>query len=282
MSDDSLQQAIAAIRAGDKNTGKVLLAHVLRTDPHNGSAWEWLACTVDDAGQKRECLERALKINPNSQWARQQLDALTPRQVVYAQPAKSRSSKGVGKYIVGTVAVIVVLVLVVGLVLCYDLAKVGELAERQQVESPTGKWWTHTSTSALDDSTTVAIGLEAENEVQGWITRSKPTLVVRCIAGETEVFVNAGMVLEMGPNTWGVVPTRIRFDSGTAQDLGARESTDRTGFFYGYAVSLAKQMMQHDTMVIGFTPLNTGEVAATFDLRGLSEAIKPVREACGW
>ncbi len=61
---DILQRAIAAVKAGDKDTGKRLLARALYADPRNEEAWRWLAYAVDDVARKRECLERVLAIKP--------------------------------------------------------------------------------------------------------------------------------------------------------------------------------------------------------------------------
>jgi hypothetical protein len=71
-----VQEAIAAIQAGDKQTGRQKLIRVVRSDPRSETAWLWLAETVDDPDKKRECLERVLSINPDNQHARQALSRL--------------------------------------------------------------------------------------------------------------------------------------------------------------------------------------------------------------
>jgi hypothetical protein len=68
--NDLLQEGIAAVKAGDKDTGKRLLARVLQSDSHNEAAWLWLSCAVDEVTRKRECLERVLAINSNNKQAR--------------------------------------------------------------------------------------------------------------------------------------------------------------------------------------------------------------------
>ena len=61
---NDLQQAIAAIKSGDKATGQQLLAQVVNADPQNEAAWLWLASTLDDPQEKKECLQKVLQINP--------------------------------------------------------------------------------------------------------------------------------------------------------------------------------------------------------------------------
>jgi len=53
---DLLQQAIAAIKAGDKVKGQQLIAQVLKADPRSESAWIWMSGIVDTDKQRRDCL----------------------------------------------------------------------------------------------------------------------------------------------------------------------------------------------------------------------------------
>jgi hypothetical protein len=78
MSDD-LQRAIAAIRSGDKETGKRLLAEVIRNEPRNETAWLWMSSVIGTTEHRRTCLERVLTINPHNETARRGLEALAQR-----------------------------------------------------------------------------------------------------------------------------------------------------------------------------------------------------------
>jgi len=72
--------AITAIRSGDKARGRTLLAQALRIDPRNEAAWLGMASVAETPERRRECLERALTINPNSQIARRALQKLSDPQ----------------------------------------------------------------------------------------------------------------------------------------------------------------------------------------------------------
>jgi len=85
-----LQQAINAIKSGDKETGKRLLTEFLETDPKNEKAWLWMADVVDTDIQRRECLGRVLAINPRNENAWRGFSVLS-RQM--AKPAVSQPAK---------------------------------------------------------------------------------------------------------------------------------------------------------------------------------------------
>lgn len=74
---DYLKQAIEAIKAGDKATGKrLLIDEVLRTNPRNEHAWLWMTQVADADEDRLNYLRHVLKINPNNETARRGLEAL--------------------------------------------------------------------------------------------------------------------------------------------------------------------------------------------------------------
>jgi len=77
VSADTLLQAIACIKAGDKRTGQALLSQIIQADPKNEAAWLWLASIIDEVDKKRQCLERVLAINPNNKPAKDALARLS-------------------------------------------------------------------------------------------------------------------------------------------------------------------------------------------------------------
>jgi hypothetical protein len=77
---DQVNEAIAAIKAGDKGRGRDLLMEVLRTDKGNERAWLWLSAAVDGDDQIRFCLEQAVAINPANEKAKQGLARLAAKQ----------------------------------------------------------------------------------------------------------------------------------------------------------------------------------------------------------
>ena len=81
-----IKEAIAAIKAGDKETGRRLLAGILQADLDNELAWLWMAAVAESPEQRRKYLLRVLELNPDNASAKKGLAALDQKQ---AQTPKS-------------------------------------------------------------------------------------------------------------------------------------------------------------------------------------------------
>lgn len=143
-----------------------------------------------------------------------------------------------------------------------------------------GKWTVETDTSSFDDSQTVILALEAEEDIAGPIGAVRPALLLRCQEGVREAFIHTGMQ----PDVEGLSDTvsiRYRFDQDSALPGQAGKSTDGTALFFQGPEEFIERMLKHERLVFGFTPFGAPPAEMTFDLRGLSEAIGPLNEACG-
>lgn len=78
MSGD-LSQAIALIKRGWKAEARPILIALLKSDPHNESAWLRLVETMSTDAEREATLEQCLKANPESVKARQALESLKSR-----------------------------------------------------------------------------------------------------------------------------------------------------------------------------------------------------------
>lgn len=75
---DPIPQAIAAIKASDSVRARALLEEVIAQNPDDDRAWQWMAIVVETAAEQRQCLHRALSINPDNQVAQEALERMTP------------------------------------------------------------------------------------------------------------------------------------------------------------------------------------------------------------
>jgi predicted Zn-dependent protease len=57
--DEVFQEAVEAVRAGNKNRARELLTDLLKTDQNNATYWVWMSTTVDSAKERIYCLQTA-------------------------------------------------------------------------------------------------------------------------------------------------------------------------------------------------------------------------------
>jgi len=79
------QDAVDALRRGEKPRAKELLTLLLKTDQNNSSYWVWLSATVDNSKERIYCLQTALKLDPENGTAKRGLillGALPPDETV--------------------------------------------------------------------------------------------------------------------------------------------------------------------------------------------------------
>ena len=162
---------------------------------------------------------------------------------------------------------------------CYDrLAQSLGLDRAQLVPTAvegTGKWQVSVKTNPLDDTTTVALVLLADSGTSTWSDRV--ALVLRCKSNKTEAYINWHDYLGSAARvTW-----RIGAEDARTGKWGL--STDKEATFYPYdAIAFIRQLLAADRLVAQVTPYSEAPVTAVFDLTGLTNAIRPLQDACGW
>lgn len=91
----TLREAVAAIKAGDKETGRRLLQEVLADDPLNENAWLWMTKVMDSRAERIKCLKRVLEINPDNEVAQLSLQKLqqadAPGQIKKLPPSAKKT-----------------------------------------------------------------------------------------------------------------------------------------------------------------------------------------------
>ena len=84
----SLDDAIAAARAGRREDAARMLRQIVASDPFNADAWVWLGGVAHDPHEQRSALEHALTIAPQHERAQQGLRWLQQRKPeLFATPA---------------------------------------------------------------------------------------------------------------------------------------------------------------------------------------------------
>src|SRR5918996_100902 len=90
MADDAVfQEAVDALREGNKTRARELLTGLLKTDQNNATYWVWMSSTVDTTKERIYCLQTALKLDPKNAAAKRGLilhGALPPDETVQPFP----------------------------------------------------------------------------------------------------------------------------------------------------------------------------------------------------
>ncbi len=96
MPDEMFNEAVKAAKAGQRRRAKDLLTRLLKANQENVDYWLWMSAVVDTEKEQIFCLQKAVKIDPNSIAARRGLvvlgalkpedAALPPPQVLEAIP----------------------------------------------------------------------------------------------------------------------------------------------------------------------------------------------------
>ena len=153
----------------------------------------------------------------------------------------------------------------------------------------TGKWKIDRSVSRMDDSVKITVSLEATNKN----SRGKPvSLNFSCTKGDIKAFVDFGEPVNVVPRT----KVLIRFDKN--KPLSTYWKSDPVNYHivpfhildmvYGpgssqYVLSLEisiDSLKDSNRMLIQITPNLKSERILEFQIRGFSEAIKPLIKAC--
>ena len=137
------------------------------------------------------------------------------------------------------------------------------------------------ATWANDGSKTISFELRATRDVQVWMARVRPLLVVRCLYRATEVFVaiHSGASIEgqAGNHT---VRLQVDDDQEVAQQW--TDSVSGQELFSPNSVALARRLASAERLRFSFTPYNAAPVTAEFPVHGFDKLAGLVGNTCGW
>ena len=164
--------------------------------------------------------------------------------------------------------------------ICYDslAVKLGVDKPKTKITKGKGKWTVREDRSQIDDSVNFTLSLSSNEKVRSGYNNVQPRLYVRCSENKTNVFLTWDLYL-------GLQQTDMltRFDKLKASTSSWSLSTNNKAVFVkGSDIDFAKKLMKHKKLLTQITPYGQSPVMTTFNISGLTEAIKPLREACKW
>lgn len=157
---------------------------------------------------------------------------------------------------------------------CYDLL-LTPITSTPSRPGYKGDWDVRVKVNPLDDSKTVSMFLDASTGESR--LGKKPLFVARCLSNTTDVLV--GWHDYLGSDDAEVV---TRIGDRPAETVKWLLSTNSTATFHPKPIQFLKELMKHDRLVVQIVPYRESPITAVFKTSGLNEAIKPLRETCGW
>jgi Type VI secretion system VasI, EvfG, VC_A0118 len=134
---------------------------------------------------------------------------------------------------------------------------------------------------ANDGSKTISFELRATSDINVWMARVRPLLVVRCLYRTTEVFVAirsaASIEGEVGNHT-----VRLQIDDDSELIQRWTDSVSGQELFASDSVALARRLASAQRLRFSFTPYNAKPATAEFSVAGFEKLAALVGNTCGW
>jgi hypothetical protein len=156
------------------------------------------------------------------------------------------------------------------------------VAEEPMLEGPVPTWvGSRQATWANDGSKTISFELQATRDVNVWMARVRPLLIVRCLYRTTEVFVatkaSASIEGQSGTHT-----VRLTIDNEPELVQQWTDSVSGHELFAPNGVDIARRLAQAELVRFSFTPYNAKPVTADFVVSGFDKLAPLVGNTCGW
>lgn len=173
---------------------------------------------------------------------------------------------------------------------CFDgvASAIQKEADRRAIDdlgaSDLANWDSTITKSKVDDSTTVVLVSRAKSMIAGRYGRGvRPALVLRCLENTTSMYINFGGHFMADIQNYGRVTFRVDKRKAVVKSMVASTDSQALGFWYGNSsIPFIKTLFGGSTLLIQATPFNESAVTFEIDIRGVEDAIAPLRKACNW
>lgn len=145
---------------------------------------------------------------------------------------------------------------------------------------PKSSWILKSEVVKIDDSLKVLLHTDAVGIVFGRFGRMDPQVWIMCRSNTTQIYFFYDEHISV---TTVDATIRIDGDKPRTHRMAPVNSSDGFGLWTGReAIPFIKKLFGHDRLLVQVTPFSSASVTAEFDISGLEEEIKPLRQACGW
>lgn len=165
---------------------------------------------------------------------------------------------------------------------CYDaLVERLELAPKAQHSRPSGHWKQRVDKSKFDDSKSVYLHVDADEEIQiGRYDVVQPILLMRCHENTTAIFISFDHFLGSDDIA---IEYRIDREKTRSAVWYISSNHNSIGLWRGRtSIPFIRRLFGKDRILIRLTPYGDSPVTASFTVTGLRSAIGELAEACRW
>lgn len=145
-------------------------------------------------------------------------------------------------------------------------------------------WIIRKAQSKIDNNIAYIMMLESDNIVDESAGDDGYGIVgIMCGKKTTKIIFEAGKYYLSDNGDYGRVIYRLDKEKAKATQMEVSSSKQSIGLLSGAkSIPFIKEMFGHNKMVVQITPYQKAPETMEFTIKDLEEAIKPLREACGW
>lgn len=158
-------------------------------------------------------------------------------------------------------------------------------AREKRIASTSYTSWTTTAgKSEIDDSPTVFLRAVASSDVPARFGgRTKPVLVLRCLENTTSAYIRFDGLFMSDIDSYGRVTFRVDKNKATTNRLRVSTDNEALGLWSGgQSIPFIKSLFGGERLVVRATPYGESTITFEIPISGLSDEVKPLRQACNW
>ncbi len=143
-------------------------------------------------------------------------------------------------------------------------------------------WKRDTYRSELTDEWTIVLSVDSKKPVKCDYKGNHAKLILQCVENKTSLYIHMGCFVSDN-EFWGNVDYRIDKLPFKTRKFKESTSNEALGLWGGRSsIPVIKSMFGHNKLVARVTPYNENSETITFNIAGLEDRIKTLRNVCGW
>lgn len=143
-----------------------------------------------------------------------------------------------------------------------------------------GRWVAKVEENKMDRRAKLTLRLDGTEPLPNRVQRRLPVLIIRCEAGEVELYVSAGTQIHDPEGSLYGIKFRARFDDDEPEALRGEKSTSYDAVFFPLPSLYVKKLRAAKVLMLEVTPYGYSSSTTTFKVQGLDQHRAAVRKHC--